>query len=230
MDSEAKEDLLRQIRDEVLNLAASPLRAERVRNGVFPVIGEGSHKAELMFVGEAPGRNEAATGRPFCGAAGKVLDGLLASIGVERASVYITNILKDRPPMNRDPLPEEIALYAPFLDRQLSIIRPKIVAALGRYSMAYLMEKFELASELRSISQIHGKVYRGTFEKEPIVFVPLYHPAVAIYDRSKLEVLEKDFQIVRDALDDKSPAPASILEPLAKKDKKRESAGRDALF
>src|SRR3989344_6902106 len=104
-------ELLRKIKDEVINLKNSQLYKERIKNKVFPVIGEGNHHAKIIFVGEAPGRNEAKTGRPFCGAAGKILDELLASVGIDRKNVYITNIVKDRPPFNRDPLPEEIKVY-----------------------------------------------------------------------------------------------------------------------
>jgi uracil-DNA glycosylase len=103
MNSDVRTQQLRQIRDEVISLASSPLYAERQKNGVYPVIGEGDHYAKIMFVGEAPGRNEAKTGRPFVGAAGKILDELLVSAGIERKDVYITNIVKDRPPFNRDP-------------------------------------------------------------------------------------------------------------------------------
>src|SRR3989344_7238990 len=110
----SKTDLMKAIRDEVLGLTNSPLYIYRTDNKYFPVIGEGSHDAKIMVVGEAPGRNEAKTGRPFCGAAGQILDDLLASINIPRTDVYITNIVKDRPPSNRDPLPSEIELYAPF--------------------------------------------------------------------------------------------------------------------
>src|SRR3989344_3352600 len=109
---------LRKIKDEVLVLKESPLYEDRIKNQVFPVIGEGSHYAKIMFVGEAPGKNEAKTGRPFVGAAGKLLDEFLASAGIKREDVYITNIVKDRPPLNRDPFPNEIDIYSPFLDRQ----------------------------------------------------------------------------------------------------------------
>src|SRR3989338_5497296 len=98
-------ELLRKVKDEVINLKESPLYEERVKNNVFPVIGEGSHSAKIMFIGEAPGKNEAKTGKPFCGASGRVLDELLAHVGIPRSEVYVTNIVKDRPPMNRDPLP-----------------------------------------------------------------------------------------------------------------------------
>ena len=137
-----KTDQLRDIRDEVLRLKTSPLYRERVKNKVFPVIGEGSHDAAIMFVGEAPGKNEAEQGRPFCGAAGRVLDELLASVDIPRKEVYITNIVKDRPPNNRDPLPPEIELYAPFLDQQIEVIKPRVIATLGRFSMAYIMDRY----------------------------------------------------------------------------------------
>src|SRR3989344_2599537 len=117
MIEDERTQALRVIKNEVLALEASSLCAERIKNGVFPVIGDGSHYAKIMFVGEAPGKNEAATGRPFVGAAGKILDELLASVGIGREEIYITNIVKDRPPFNRDPLPDEIAIYGPFLER-----------------------------------------------------------------------------------------------------------------
>lgn len=185
---------LKKIRDEVLALSESPLYQFRISQRNFPVLGEGSHEAEIMFVGEAPGRNEAATGRPFCGAAGKLLDELLAGVGLPRASVYVTNIVKDRPPENRDPLPEEIAAYGPFLERQIEIIQPKIIAALGRFSMQYLMTKFGLGDALRPISQIHGQLFETEASYGPLKILPLYHPAAAIYNRQLLDTLKDDFQ------------------------------------
>ncbi len=189
-------DLLRAIRDEVLNFTASPLYAERTQNGVFPVIGEGDHSASIMFVGEAPGRNEAATGRPFCGAAGRVLDELLLSAGIKRAEVYITNIVKDRPPLNRDPSPEEVLLYAPFLDRQIDIIRPRVIGTLGRISMEYIMRRFDLADSFDVISKIHGRVFETKASYGPLTVVPLFHPAAAIYDQRKKETLIADMKIL----------------------------------
>lgn len=198
MSVEKRKDEMSKIKDEVLNLTASPLYNERVKNNVFPVIGEGSHFAKIMFIGEAPGRNEAKTGRPFCGAAGKILDTLLQSIGLPREDVYITNIVKDRPPFNRDPLPEEIIAYGPFLDRQVEIIQPKVIATLGRYSMNYIMKKFDLELEIEPISKAHGKMYRAKALYGEITIVPLYHPAVAIYNNSTLDTLKKDFEILKD--------------------------------
>lgn len=188
---------LRLIRDEVIALQDSPLSAERIRNGAHPVIGEGSHTARMMFIGEAPGKNEAATGRPFVGAAGKILNELLASTGIQREDVYITNIVKDRPPFNRDPLPDEIAVYAPFLDRQIEIIQPEILVSLGRYAMGYILERFGLADELKPISVLHGRVFSARASYGPVSIIPLYHPAVAIYNASTKEVLKADMQILR---------------------------------
>ena len=191
-------ELLRKIKDEVINLKESPLYEERIKNKVFPIIGEGSHHAKIMFVGEAPGRNEAATGRPFCGAAGKILDELLTSVGIDRKDVYITNIVKDRPPFNRDPLPEEIKIYGPFLDRQIEIIQPEVIATLGRFSMDYIMRKMGLEAQLKSISQMHGKIFDAETPQGKIKVIPLYHPAVAIYNRTTKGELIKDFQVLKD--------------------------------
>lgn len=185
---------MKKIRDDVINLTDSPLYEYRKANNYFPVLGEGSHEADIMFVGEAPGKNEAKTGRPFCGAAGKILDELLASIGAERNKVYITNIVKDRPPENRDPTPEEIKLYGPFLDRQIEAIEPKVIATLGRFSMTYIMEKFGLWESLEPISSAHGKFYEARAGYGKIDILPLYHPAVAIYNRASKETLIKDFE------------------------------------
>jgi len=189
---------LRKIKDEIVNAKNSPLYNFRIKNKFFPVIGEGSHYAKILFIGEAPGKNEALTGRPFCGAAGKVLDELLASIGIDRKEVYVTNIVKDRPPFNRDPLPEEIEYYAPFLDRQIEIIKPEVIATLGRFSMAYIMKKFGFESELKSISIIHGKIFSTETSYGKIKIIPLYHPAVAIYNNNTMEILKKDFEILKE--------------------------------
>jgi len=197
MNSDNRTNLLRQIKDEVVGLKESPLCQERIKNKVFPVIGEGSHYAKIMFIGEAPGKNEAKTGKPFCGASGKILDELLASAGIDRKDVYVTNIVKDRPPFNRDPLPEEIKIYGPFLDRQVEIIQPQVIATLGRFSMDYIMRKFGLENQLKSISQMHGKMFDAEVLYGNIKIIPLYHPAVAIYNRNTKDTLIKDFQVLR---------------------------------
>ena len=197
LSKKKKSDLLWQIKEEIVALKESPLYTFRVENKNFPVIGEGNHEAHVMFIGEAPGKNEAATGRPFCGAAGRVLTQMIEHIGLKREDVYITNIVKDRPPDNRDPLPEEIALYAPFLDRQIDALQPKVIATLGRYSMGYIMQKFGLAQELKSISQIHGKVFNTKASYGDITIFPLYHPAATLYQGSLKEQMTKDFEILK---------------------------------
>jgi DNA polymerase len=130
------------------------------------------------------------------GPAGRFLDELLASVGIKREDVYITNIVKDRPPMNRDPLPSEIEIYAQFLDRQIEIIRPKIIATLGRFSMEYIMNVFGLSANLDAISKLHGKVFEARAPYGTIHIIPLYHPAAAIYNQHLKETLKKDFQIL----------------------------------
>lgn len=197
VQNDNRTELLKQIRDEVVNFKESPLYQERIKNNAFPVIGEGSHYAKIMFIGEAPGRNEAKTGRPFCGAAGKILDELLASASIKREDVYITNIVKDRPPFNRDPLPEEIEAYAPFLDRQIEIIRPEIIASLGRFAMSYIMQKFNLENQLDSISRVHGKAFDARASYGKIKVIPLYHPAVAVYNSNAKTGLIEDIQILK---------------------------------
>lgn len=192
-----KTEQMRQIRDEILILKESPLFEYRTGNKYFPVIGEGSHEAKIMFVGEAPGKNEALTGRPFCGAAGKVLDRLLGHVGIERQSVYITNIVKDRPPENRDPTAREIEVYGPFLDRQIEIIQPRIVAALGRYAMGYIMKKFDLDLELEPIGKAHGKSYPAEASYGEINVVTLYHPCMAVYNPGNIDLLKKDFEVFK---------------------------------
>jgi DNA polymerase len=194
---ENRQELLRQIKDEVVNLKKSPLYKERVANKAHPVIGEGDHFAKIMFVGEAPGKNEAEQGRPFCGASGRVLDELLASVGIDRKTVYVTNIVKDRPTNNRDPLPGEIALYAPFLDRQIDIIQPKVIATLGRFSMDYIMRRFGLEFELEPISKIHGKTFEAKTSYGTVKIIPFYHPAVALYNGSTKTQLKDDFQVLK---------------------------------
>jgi len=191
-----KTEQMKQIKDEILVLKKSPLYAERIKNKVFPVIGAGNHDAMIMFVGEAPGKNEAQTGQPFCGASGRVLDELLDSISLDRKDIYITNIVKDRPSANRDPSAEEIKIYGPFLDRQIEIIQPKIIATLGRYSAEYIMKKFGLDFEIETIGKMRGKVFKTQTSYGELKIVPLLHPAVALYNSFSREDLKKDFKVL----------------------------------
>ncbi len=194
---EDRKNKLKKIRDEVMNLKSSPLYADRIKNKVFPVIGEGSHFSHIMFIGEAPGKNEAATGRPFVGASGKILNELLESAKIARENVYITNIIKDRPPFNRDPLPKEIEIYGSFLDRQIDIIQPKVIATLGRYSMVYIMKKMGLENELGLISKMHGKQFTAQTSYGTVEIIPLYHPAVAVYNAKTKDELKTDFAVLK---------------------------------
>jgi uracil-DNA glycosylase family 4 len=196
--AEERREKLKQIKDEVIALKESPLYQERIKNKVFPVIGEGSHFAAIMMIGEAPGKNEAQTGRPFVGASGKFLNELLEGAGIKREEIYITNIVKDRPTENRDPSPEEIRLYGPFLDRQIDIIQPAVIVTLGRFSMNYIMNKFDLGFDIEPIGKAHGKSYKAKASYGSVSIIPLYHPAVALYNGSMRPVLIKDFEIVKE--------------------------------
>ena len=180
---------LREIRDEVLDCRKCQLYKTRI----YPVIGQGSHQAKIFIVSEAPGSNENKTGRPFCGQAGKILDELLGSVGIKREEIYITNILKCRPPSNRNPSKDEIKVCSPYLLRQLDIIKPKIICCLGNFAAQLIMEKFDLADKIEGISKIHGQV----FMSNDLKIISLYHPVVVTYNTAMREVLRKDFEILK---------------------------------
>jgi len=153
------------------------------------VFGEGSPDADIVFIGEAPGKNEDLTGKPFVGAAGKFLDELLKIIGLNREDVYITNIVKYRPPNNRDPLPLEKEAFLPYLMEQLEVIKPKLIVTLGRHSLNCFLPGLQ-------ISSCHGrpKRYQGQ------VYLPLFHPAAALYNGSMRQVLIEDFELIPNIL------------------------------
>jgi uracil-DNA glycosylase family 4 len=146
------------------------------------VFGEGDPAAEIVFIGEAPGKNEDLAGKPFVGASGKLLTEMLESISLSRQNVYITNIVKYRPPNNRDPLPDEKLAFLPYLQAQLDVIDPDLVVTLGRHSLNCFLPEL-------SISRVHGqpKRYRGR------VYLPLFHPAAALYNGSMRQTLMEDF-------------------------------------
>ena len=206
-----RREQLRAIKNELVNLTESPLYDYRQRNSYFPVIGQGNHYADIMFIGEAPGKNEAETGRPFCGASGRVLDELLRSIGLERPNVYVTNIVKDRPPNNRDPLKTEIDLYAPFLERQIGIIQPKVIATLGRFSMEFILRRFGAFQANQKISQLHGTVIKVRAAYGRASVVPLFHPAAALYNASQRTTLEADFQVLKQFVSREQSGPTKLL-------------------
>ncbi len=192
-----KQQLIKQIHAELKNGKRLPLYGYRVKNKYFPVIGEGSLDASIVFIGEAPGLNEAISGRPFIGAAGRVLDELLASIKLERTDVYITSVLLDRPPENRDPSAKEIKAYTPFLVRQLEIIKPKVIATLGRFSMNFIFNHLGLEDQLQTIGRIHGQVFEVKASWGGVTLIPLYHPAAALYGASIKPTLIKDFKVLK---------------------------------
>ncbi|MDY6965820.1 MAG: type-4 uracil-DNA glycosylase [Halobacteriota archaeon] len=163
-----------------------------------PVVGAGSIDTNIVFIGEAPGRNEDLRGEPFVGAAGKILEELLTSIGLKREDVYIANILKCRPPDNRNPKKEEILACTPYLDDQIRIIDPGIIATLGNFASNYIMEEFSIPSE--SIGKIHGRVFEVGNLCSQIVIIPLYHPAAAVYNPNLKYVLKEDFRVLDDIL------------------------------
>lgn len=157
------------------------------------VMGDGNVDADIVFIGEAPGKNEDEQGLPFVGAAGKFLNEMLAQAGMVRSDVYITNIVKYRPPDNRDPLPDEKHAFWPYLLKQLQVIEPKVVITLGRHSMEYFLPGMR-------ISQIHGQPKRIAFGDKKLVIVPLYHPAAALYNGSMRQTLVDDFLMVPDII------------------------------
>lgn len=150
------------------------------------VMGDGNVDAEIVFIGEAPGKNEDEQGIPFVGASGHFLNEMLAAASMDRNDVYITNIVKYRPPNNRDPKPDEKVAFWPYLLRQLQIIDPKIVITLGRHSMEYFLPGMK-------IGQVHGEPKRVPFGDTHLVVLPLFHPAAALYNGSLRQTLIDDF-------------------------------------
>src|SRR3954468_15939380 len=175
-----KQTLLDQIKADIITKNVCPDLAQEATQLVF---GDGSPDAELVFFGEAPGKNEDEQGLPFVGAAGRFLDEMLAGIGLKRSDIYITNIVKYRPPDNRDPYPDEKAAFLPYLRSQLEVIKPKLVVTLGRHSMDSLLPGLQ-------ISKVHGQPKRYSGQ----VYMPLFHPAAALYNGSMRQTLLEDFE------------------------------------
>ncbi len=186
---------LEKIAGEIRSCKRCPLHASRTN----AVPGEGNPKARVVFVGEAPGRNEDLQGRPFVGAAGKLLTELLASIGLRREDVFITNVVKCRPPNNRDPRPEEIEACLPFLKRQLRVIDPDVIVALGRHSALTLL-RLAGREEERSIMRIRGKVFEVELFGRKRSLMPTLHPAAALYNPKLKPLLEEDFKRLKELL------------------------------
>lgn len=174
-----KQQRLDQIAADIAQRKVCPDLAKTAKNLVF---GEGSPDAEVVFVGEAPGKQEDLTGRPFVGAAGRFLDEMLASIGLERGDVYITNIVKYRPPANRDPLPAEKEAFWPYLQAQLEALTPKLIVTLGRHSGRCFLPELQIGRD-------HGRPDKWQGRD----ILPLYHPAAALYNGSMRQTLQEDF-------------------------------------
>jgi uracil-DNA glycosylase len=185
MNSSKQKDLDQITADMLADNACADLA--KTATNIVP--GEGNPDADIVFIGEAPGRNEDLTGKPFVGAAGKVLVELLEGIGLKREDVFITSIVKFRPPNNRDPKPSEKEESWPYLLRQLRVIQPKLVVTLGRHSMGYFVPS-------QTIAQVHGTLIEGG--EWPVL--PVYHPAAALYNHNTKAVLQSDFAALATAL------------------------------
>jgi DNA polymerase len=189
------DDALAPLADEIRACTACPLH----RSAKQAVPGEGSAESGILFLGEAPGYNEDVQGRPFVGAAGKLLDELLAGIGLDRGKVFITNVVRHRPPENRDPLPEEVAACHVWFERHLAALKPKVVVTLGRHAMYKFFPG-------ESISRVHGHARK----KDGITIFPVFHPAAALHQPSLRADLQKDFEALAKFLETAPrPAPAT---------------------
>lgn len=189
----SKQDELDKIKQQIIDDKVCPELAAQATQLVF---GDGNPDAQLVFIGEAPGKNEDLKGKPFVGAAGKFLDEMLASAGLVRDDVYITNIVKYRPPNNRDPLPEEKKAFLPYLQAQLEVIQPVMVATLGRHSLNCFLPDAQISKVHGHPMRIRLKFKNGGGEGFPIVILPLFHPAAALYNGSMRQTLMEDFALV----------------------------------
>lgn len=181
-ETKPKPEALAEIEEAIIANEVTP----HLRDGATQLVfGVGNPDADVLFVGEAPGKNEDLQGEPFVGAAGKFLNEMLAGIGLKRSDIYISNIVKYRPPDNRDPTPEEIAAFVPYLQQQIAVIKPKLVVFLGRHSMNVFLPELK-------ISQAHGKPVR----KDGQVYLPLFHPAAALYNPGMRDTLAADFALI----------------------------------
>ena len=191
------------------DVAAGCTRCALAQTRTQVVFGVGSPTAELMFVGEAPGFHEDKQGIPFVGAAGQLLTKLLAGIGIAREDVYIANVLKCRPPGNRDPLPEEIQACEGHLWRQIELIRPTLVCTLGNFATKLLSGKPV------GITQVHGRPQEVVLGGNAVTLYPIFHPAAALYTPRMLAVLEQDFERIPELLGAAAVEPAPVEEPIA---------------
>ena len=186
----SKQELMEEVATEVTACRKCGLWKKRKN----PVPGEGDRSADVMFIGEAPGYWEDLKGEPFVGSAGEILDEMLSKIGLSRDRVYIGNVLKCRPPENRDPSASEIKTCVPYLDQQIRIIKPKIIVTLGRHSTSYILSKCGL--EAGGITKLHGRKYEVELLGFQVLVIPMYHPAAVLYNPKYRRNLERDFQLL----------------------------------
>ncbi len=191
-------------RKELLDAVAAEVivccRCELWKSRINAVPGEGSPESQIMLIGEAPGYWEDAEGRPFVGAAGKFLDSLLSMAGLSRQSIFIGNILKCRPPKNREPHRGEIQACTRYLIRQIQILQPKLIVTLGNFSTAYVFSKAKLP--FKGITRVHGKFYSASLSDMEVTIFPTFHPAAALYQQKYKEQLQRDFEPLRQHLAD----------------------------
>ncbi len=181
---------LEELKAKIIADKVTPELANQATQLVF---GDGNPEAQVVFIGEAPGKNEDLKGIPFVGAAGKFLDEMLNSVNLKRKDVYITNIVKYRPPNNRDPEPEEKKAFWPYLLKQIAIIKPNIIATLGRHSGQVFLPDLRISADHGQPKRIHVTM---DGMQESIIILPLYHPAAALYNGSLRQTLLEDFQVV----------------------------------
>jgi uracil-DNA glycosylase family 4 len=191
-----KKEELDKIASEIAACKTCPLAKTATR----PVPGRGNPQAEIMLIGEAPGYWEDQKGVPFVGAAGKLLDELLSSINLTRDDVFVTNVLKHRPPNNRDPLPEEIKICKPFLDRQIEIISPKAIVTLGRFAMYHFLPDGKITRD-------HGRARKVEYTGKQYLLIPMFHPAAALRNPDVEKELREDFKRIPQELKRQTDSP-----------------------
>ena len=191
----SKKQEMKNVADLVKNCKKCDLWKTRTK----PVVGEGSEDANIIFIGEAPGYNEDRQGLPFVGKAGGILDQSLDSIGLQRQDVYIANILKCRPPKNRNPLKSEVDICTGYLNKQIELIQPEVIIPLGNFATSYIFEKFGLKYD--KISNVHGRIFQVSTIFGNIKIIPMYHPAVATYNPNTKDILIEDFKSIQTTLE-----------------------------
>lgn len=195
---ENKQGELNKIRADILKHLVCPLK-DAATNLVF---GKGNPNAPILFIGEAPGEKEDLEGIPFVGRAGKELDKLLQSIGLTLDECYVANILKYRPPQNRDPSIDEIRNHTPYLIEQIKTIKPKVIATLGNFSTKFVLAKFDVdgMKKISGVSNLHGSATEIEIDGMKFIVIPLYHPAAMLYRPQLRETLSEDFQKIKEYL------------------------------